>query len=167
MTERTSGPTAHVLRANSGNLIYLKIAFTSVLIGAVYVYVTIGFTMSLLTTYAVVLLAFYLWSSSIRLTISGEGVKFKNGISRVQVLAVEEISEVTMGFHPYGMRKANLLVIHSRNPNKKDIRINYFLFFRRKELARALKTLLELNSQIPFNNKTVEFISDGPYSPYE
>jgi hypothetical protein len=156
----------NVLYANGGPLLQFKIGYTIVWIGAIYIYIAIGFHLSLLIIYTLAAIVFYLWAHSIRLTISREGVTYKIGISPVQTLCKEEINEITMGFHPYGLGKANLLVIHSINPSKKNIRINYSLLFRRKELALALRKLLELNPQIQANQKTMEFLSDKSYSPY-
>jgi hypothetical protein len=157
----------YVLPANGRELLQLKLFFSLIMVVAIYFYITIRFSPILLIIYAMVLALFFWYAHSIRLIVSHDGVSLKIGIARTQFLLMEEIDEITMGFHPYGLSNANLLVIHSINSSKENIRINYFLLFRRQELSRALKMILELNPNIRTNGKTVEFLSDAPYTPYE
>ncbi len=161
MLENTPKPiTSFTIRANGGVLVGFKFVYTMILVVAIYIYITIGFPLLLLLLFAAILLIFILWSNSIYLTVSRESISFKIGIATVQTFLVDEIGEIAMGNIPYGLHKTNLLAIRSTDPQKKDIKINYFFLFRRRELSTLLKLILDMNPQIIINQKAKRFLSN-------
>jgi hypothetical protein len=143
------------LRARGSVLRCLNLAYFGVFVVAIYVYFTIGFKLWLLISYFTTLLVFYSWGYSVKLDISHEGINWKQGLARKIFLKWEDISEITMG-------RDDVLIFYSKNSDQKAIKINYFLLFNKRELAKVLKTIFYINPNIVVDSKAKAFIKrDG------
>jgi hypothetical protein len=104
----------------------------------------------------VVIPIFLIWARYVRIVLSFDGITFYSGFIREFSLNWVDIQSVTMGLELYGTQGEKLLVFHSNNPSKKNIKLNY-LYFRRIDIFLVLQMLFSKNPQVQVNKETLEY----------
>jgi hypothetical protein len=147
----------YTIRGNSAFLIMLIIFWCVLLIGAVYAYLVQGLHLKYLLAYIIGVSVFILWTRFVRIIVSYSGVTFHPGFIRQFDLDWVDIQTISMGLQVYGTHGEKLMTLHTNNPSKIDIRINYFCF-RRTEIFIFLQNVIAKNPQVALNNEAIDFM---------
>jgi hypothetical protein len=132
-----------VFRPSIGTQLFLGIVWLALFVLSLFGYLAGSVTVMYVVVSGLVLLGFILWATTVKISVTAEGVTHHSGFGRQSGLFWPEITEVSTRAELSGSRGKYETILRSNTPSKKEIRINIKLFGKRDLVEFATMILGE------------------------